>query len=313
VKLPAVLVSAVLLVSGCADTNLPVGENETSGSTDDASGPAELYQTPLDSLEILDEYPAPGMACMNNFFDSTIDVFGVMVIGASAPEEKLMHTAGVLAQYLDNDNDGFPDDPDVAEYLANGNFVFPVWTEEVREEFWSTSCGIDKISMVASMYLGPDGDRWALGGSSQTKSWDTNLEEVWHLVSVGFYNVYPEVFGDENSELTRAMDEARGGYFNEVPEQYPVEAWFSYYDPAPYAVHVHEYFYWAVVTNFGALSPEVIPGRCEESKHEWKICSKEELEKKDSTVFDLLNRRGFSIPSVIPDGIYSPETEPQMS
>ena len=93
------------------------------------------------------------MECMDEFFDSYVNVFGINVIASGASDERLLHTAGVLAQYLDNDADGTPDDPAIAKYLADNNYVFPVWTVEVREEFWSTPCGIDKIAMVASSAL----------------------------------------------------------------------------------------------------------------------------------------------------------------
>ena len=102
---------------------------------------------------------------------------------------------------------------------------------------------------------------WSIGGIERSGIWDSNLEEVWHLVSVGFYNLYPNDFGDDDSALTAAMDAARGGYFPEEPANYPDGAWYTYTD-VPYPVHVHEYFYWAVVTNFGALSPEILPDRC---------------------------------------------------
>ena len=51
--------------------------------------------------------------------------------------------------------------------------------------------------------------------------WDTNLEEVWHVVSVGWYETYPEYMGteDENGEiissnLTRALDAAGAAIMN---------------------------------------------------------------------------------------------------
>ena len=261
------------------------------------------------ALEIVKSFPVSGMECMDEFFDSYVDVFGINVIASGASDERLLHTAGVLAQYLDNDADGTPDDPAIAKYLADNNFVFPVWTVEVREEFWSTPCGIDKIRMVASIYhtgehSSTDG-LWATGGIERSGIWDSNLEEVWHLVSVGFYNLYPNDFGDEDSALTAAMDAARGGYFPEEPANYPDGAWYTYTD-APYPTHVHEYFYWAVVTNFGALNPEILPDRCEHVKAEWRICSKADLQKIDAAVFELLNNRGYAIPKIIPDGIYLP-------
>lgn len=281
-----------MLISGCAPTTF----SETT------SAPSSEYGEP--DLEIITSYPVSGMECMDEFFDSYIDVFGIYVIGAGAPDDKLLHTGSVLAQYLDNDSDGMPDDQRVLDYLVNENYVFPVWTEDVREGFLATSCGIDNINMAASMY---PGDEWALGGIERSGKWDTNLEEVWHLVSRGFYGVYPEDFSiDESSPLTRAMDAARGGYFPELPADYPASAWYSYEDDGPYQVHASEYFYWAVMTNFGALDPEMVPDRCGQIEKEWRICTKADLEKIDTLVFELLNERGYAIPTIIPDGTYLP-------
>ena len=309
----ALVLAALIVLTGCQTTEFAEVATEDSTNADSADvadvpeSAKELYAT--SALEIVKSFPVSGMECMDEFFDSYVDVFGINVIASGASDERLLHTAGVLAQYLDNDADGTPDDPAIAKYLADNNYVFPVWTVEVREEFWSAPCGIDKIKMVASIYhtgehSGTDG-LWPIGGIERSGIWDSNLEEVWHLVSVGFYNLYPNDFGDEDSALTAAMDAARGGYFPEEPSNYPDGAWYTYTD-VPYPVHVHEYFYWAVVTNFGALSPEILPDRCEHVKAEWRICSKADLQKIDAAVFELLNNRGYAIPKIIPDGIYLP-------
>jgi hypothetical protein len=217
-----------MLLSGCAATSVSLDtQSEGDGNESVSTGPE-----PFTGLSIVSEYPVAGMEYMNEF-DRYVDVFGVVVIGAGAPDDKLLHTAGVLAQYLDNTADGRVDDPSVVEFLVQKSYVFPVWTAEVRESFWATSCCVDKINMAASTYS-DDGDQWALGGIERSGDWDSNLEEVWHVVSRGFYGVYPEDFSIEgSSSLTRAMDAARGGYFLETSERYPASAWSAYDDDAP--------------------------------------------------------------------------------
>mmetsp|Transcript_22433 Transcript_22433/g.44794 ORF Transcript_22433/g.44794 Transcript_22433/m.44794 type:complete len:98 (-) Transcript_22433:18-311(-) len=43
-----------------------------------------------------------------------IEIWGIPILSTSgASESKLKHVAGVLAQFLDNDEDGCPDDRDV--------------------------------------------------------------------------------------------------------------------------------------------------------------------------------------------------------
>ena len=48
------------------------------------------------------------------------------------------------------------------------------------------------------------------------------------------------------------MDTARGGYYENVPQQYPENAWFTYYDQtADYGTQITEYVYWATTTYLG--------------------------------------------------------------
>ena len=260
------------------------------------------------TLEVLSQHPT--VDCMNEVFDKFIDVFGMYVVATSgAPLAYVEHTANVLAEYIDNDADGIPDDQAVLDVLVNGNFVVPVWTESDRVSFWDNARGTyceDNTGMAASMYY--EYDEWALGGIEAAGTWDGNLEEVWHVVSIGWYATYPEYFGDEPgaSRLTEAMDTARGGQFLTIPSTYPAGSWYRYYDDTcEYGCQMHEYFYWILMANIDALDPS-ITDKCEQSQHEWHICNKAELEQVDVLAFDLFNNHGFSLPTNIPTGSYQP-------
>ncbi|HAZ56493.1 MAG TPA: hypothetical protein DCY78_04610 [Acidimicrobiaceae bacterium] len=260
------------------------------------------------TLEVLSQHPT--VDCMNEAFDKFIDVFGMFVVASpNAPLAYVEHTANVLAEYIDNDADGIPDDQAVLDVLVNGNFVVPVWTESDRVSFWDNARGTyceDNTGMAASMYY--EYDEWALGGIEAAGTWDTNLEEVWHVVSIGWYATYPEYFGDEPGagRLTEAMDAARGGRFLTIPPTYPAGSWYRYYDDTcDYGCQMHEYFYWILMANIDALDPS-ITDKCEQSQHEWHICNKAELEQVDVLAFDLFNNHGFSLPTNIPTGNYQP-------
>ena len=260
------------------------------------------------TLEVLSQHPT--VDCMNEAFDKFIDVFGMFVVASpNAPLAYVEHTANVLAEYIDNDADGIPDDQAVLDVLVNGNFVVPVWTESDRVSFWDNARGTyceDNTGMAASMYY--EYDEWALGGIEAAGTWDTNLEEVWHILSVGWYATYPEFFGDEPgaSRLTEAMDTARGGRFLTIPPTYPAGSWYRYYDDTcDYGCQMHEYFYWILMANIDALDPS-ITDKCEQSQHEWHICNQAELEQVDVLAFDLFNNHGFSLPTNIPTGNYQP-------
>ena len=196
-----------------------VAQPSNADSPKESSKPT-IYTIP--TFEILNEHPE--MSCMNTVMDIFIEVFGMYVMSTtSAPPEFVLHTANILAEFIDNDLDGVPDEPAVQDYLAKNNYVVAVWTTDLRDAFWENARGTfceDNVGMGASMYY--DGDAWAIGGIKQTGTWDTNLEEVWHVISSGWYATYPEAFGNaedinESSLLRQAMDAARGGQFDRVP------------------------------------------------------------------------------------------------
>lgn len=327
----AVLVTIFLLIplSGCLEDSEENSDEDSSesnteiddGIDTDIGNDTDLENGTNESIwqeinfEILSEHP---FECMNTgVFDKFINVFGVYVVASEeAPLEYVNHTAHILAQLIDNDEDGIPDDSDVLNVLADNNYIIPVWNTSDRDEFWNGARGTyceDNIGMAASMYY--DEDHWALGGIVSAGTWDTNLEEVWHVVSVGWYETYPEYMGTENedgeiisSNLTRALDSARGGHFESVPEQYPEDAWYTYYDDScNYHCQAHEYFYWLLMADIGALDLS-ITNKCEESKHEWNVCTKSDLEGTDSLGYDLFNNHGFNFPTMIPDGSYQSDS-----
>jgi len=112
------------------------------------------------TFEVLSKHPK--YDCINNEMGMFIEVFGMYVIAPdSAPTNYVIHTANVLAQYIDNDEDGIPDDPAVLKYLVNENVVVPVW-KETDTAFRSTRCA-RKFNFAASMYH--DHDQWAIAGN----------------------------------------------------------------------------------------------------------------------------------------------------
>ena len=256
------------------------------------------------NFELLTEHP---FDCLNQELDVFVNVFGIYVIShSSIPTEYVEHSANVVAEFMDNDADGVMDDPKVHRFLVENNFVVPVWTEALREKVFPSLKGTfceDTLGWAASMYYRQDD--WAFGGIKQAGTWDTNLEEIWHVLSMGWYNTYPEYFGDRTgSRIADAMDTARGGQFQTVPNGYPEGAWYSYDDyTCDYSCQIHEYFYWILMANIDALDP-AYTNKCADSEEEWHVCTKDELKQIDPLAYDLLNNQGFKLPTNIPIGNY---------
>ena len=281
-------------------TNLS-GSNIVLCKDNDPPIPASDVATPSIEFTVLDQHP--DFECVSDKMNQFINVFGIYVMAThEASREYVLHTANVLAEYIDNDENGTPDDPEVLKYLAENNFVVPVWTD-ADTVFRETKCG-QNFAWGASMYF--DHDQWAIGGIEKAGTWDANLEEVWHIVTKGWGSVYPDAFGVRKpSLLTDALDIARGGYFeHEPPKRYPDSAWYKYYDPTcTYECQAYEYVYWALMANIGALDPE-LTDKCENSADEWAICTKSDLKAKDILIYQLLNEKNFNLPTRIPDGSY---------
>jgi len=134
-------------------------------------------------------------------------------------------------------------------------------------------------------------------------NFDASLEEVLHLITQhGYAETYPDIFGEvTGSSIANAMDTARGGRHETIPESYPEAAWYHYDDETcDYACQITEYFYWSLTTLLGAQS-----SRSEEIEDEWELSTVEQLQDTDSTVYTLLTDSQYSLPTTLPDTSYS--------
>ena len=249
-----------------------------------------------------------------------ISVFGVHIFATpTAPEEKLLHAAGVLAQYLDNDENGVPDNTSVLSQLVSRN-VFIVMpgtdaemeglemelVEEAGYRFGQDLYGEETKPdfLVDGKINAPDGGYY-----------DGALEEILHPIThYGYANAYPEVFGTKRgTTLAKCMDAARGGYFERVPQGgpksgYPAEAWYHYTDETcDYGCMITEYIYWALTSILGTQD---FPGRQENLEVEWELNTRERVRTGDAAVYELLTDPQYRFPTKAPDGNYKPSAFP---
>jgi len=277
------------LLGGCTDSKS--GADDT-GATDPGEPTAGLT---------IGAVPDGRYADFGAYFDKHVDVFGLNIFATAATEDdKVLHAAHVLAQYLDNDEDGSPDNGAlITELTREGASMVMFATEDDLESsgiFESTLPDHFAVQDLFGFETHPEG--------SSSAGFDATLEEVLHLVSSqGYASVFPSIFGEEpGSALAEAMDLARGGHIDGVPDSYSDAAWYHYDDETcDYPCQVTEYFYWALTSQLGAQN---YGNRCEDIAVEWELCTPELLQSGDPAVHGLLTDPQYGLPTVLPDGRY---------
>ncbi len=223
-------------------------------------------------------------------------VHGVPIYATNTTgDDKLLHAAGVLAQFLDNDEDGEIDNPKVHQAMLDtgGTIVMTGTQDEAHEMDWRNA------PRGQGLY-----DEETVIDARAQGVFDAALEEIWHMVTDNGYGVaYPDVFGTEpGTALTDAMDIARGGAFDGPPDEYPEGAWYTYDDETcDYGCMASEYIYWVYTSFIGAQD---LPGRLDQIGHEWPLNTPEKVQEREPVLYEILSDPEYRIPMVIPDGTY---------
>jgi hypothetical protein len=282
------------------------GTNQPEPGECGESGYETPAQTTNSSIFTIQDNPhvnQSGMACFTKY----VEVFGLGVYAESGfSDEQVLHAADVLAELLDNDEDGVADDQALLLRLQNMNALVPMFDSEETDEspalldFMENYNGNGVSAVLFADEVDPENP--GLWGS------DATIEEIMHTINhIGHVHLYGDAFSlqPNSSLLSEAMDEARGGQFIEHPGDYPEDAWYHYDDvTCDYECMAIEYLYWAQVANMDLLNDTAT---CEGIDDEWQPCSKELLESMDVLIYALVTDPQYILPQVAPDGQYNPE------
>jgi pimeloyl-ACP methyl ester carboxylesterase len=237
-------------------------------------------------------------SALEQVFSKKTSVFGIPIYGsAQTPDEAMLHAANVMAQYLDNDEDGQPDNVLVVEHMLEQDATLIMAKDE--DEIEAIANKIPESEALQDLYASEVVIAGADGG------FDATIEEVLHLIThVGYAGVYPEIFGEAiGSEIANAMDIARGGQFETIPASYPDSAWYTYDDETcNYSCMVTEYVYWSLSSILGAQAGDE---RLAQINNEWQLNTLEKVQSKDSTVHALLTHADYGLATSLPDGDYT--------
>ena len=193
---------------------------------------------------------------VSSVFSKYVEVFGLRVLATSGVSDaKVLHTANVLAEYLDNDENGLIDQAEVLSSLigSSNSTISTMVLFASQNEQDSLDSSLAQFETIMSRTQNLFADEIFENGS-KGENRDATLEEVLHLVTdKGWDEAFPSVWGEKKgSSIANAMDIARGGYFESIPAAYPANAWYTYYDQtSDYATQVTEYVYWATTTYMG--------------------------------------------------------------
>ena len=136
---------------------------------------------------------------LSQYLPQHSDVFGLKIFAdSSVTKDKLEHTANVLYQYLDNDEDGKADNPNVLQALVNRNGgmiinATPQSEAIIEPKYRRITEKYDfNYSRLYLNEIRPEGSGFRQGSDE----FDGTLEEVLHMVTKqGHGYAYPSAFG----------------------------------------------------------------------------------------------------------------------
>ena len=312
------LSSLLLILSSCSSGGSGSSDNTTIGSGDSGTNEGEdvvssscIYESiPASNVIFSSDSKMTFAAAKSAGFAKGISIFGVNILATNeVSEEKLIHAANVMAELIDNDENGEVDNSCIVKKLNELEAFVSMYNEDESE-----------ISMETLEMLGLEINSTGLGAFETTVNYesedqhDASVEEIFHLITqFGYSKMYPTIFGESNeseSLLAKAMDVARGGRQTQLTNGTwtynntdcanagkvggSTNAWYFYEDnTADYASMITEYIYWAVSSNFGMHASEF--GQ-QKAQTEWCPNTKERLQEQDPTIYNLINDPKYKFP-----------------
>ena len=177
--------------------------------------------------------------------------FGISIFAQGWPVAKFHHACNMMAQMLDNDQDGCADDATVVENMRLNQAGMGMFEDDNSVNYDLFPDNFRGQDLYASE------TEPSCSGSDETADCrDAAIEEMFHLISVnGIGPVYPDHFSDCNNDISslsvmqEQMDIARGGHFTSMPESYPSNAIYHYDDEScEYNCMATEFFYWTLTS-----------------------------------------------------------------
>ncbi|MFC5080372.1 hypothetical protein VTH8203_03673 [Vibrio thalassae] len=242
-----------------------------------------LFFSALSNAGEFSSVVSPVDGCSGDFFTQKARIFNVVTICAtsSVPQDKLKHAANVTAQWLDNDQNGQMDEPNIIEPLQNNHATLLMSQSGFSDE------AFEKLEPYFSHMIGQD-----LSADETAPSFgrDASQEEIHHLiVNAGWQPYLPMVFSDKSAKKSDLYKQWQ------LAEQ---RGWYSYDDPTcDDACKTVEFFYLATAAYLGSS--------VDLKSDEMRIKSQKELKHLLPDLVSLMESERYHYPTHMwPDGQY---------
>lgn len=265
------------------------------------------------------------------WFAKYTQVFGVYLFATKdVSDDALNHATNIMAQFLDNDQDGQPDRPEAVKAMASRNAMMAIFTREGQYESSEIKkFGEESADSALRHYVTKDDEPWwtckqpladmpvwvyAELWEAEMKPgrvWEGNeLEEVFHLYShVGLGCTEADLAPFRGSALAASVETAVGdcGYPSDGTFRYrrsdpqSCSGRFHYDDPTCTFPCLCNELLWYAYGNKLRLDAGKAP-RCDSDFY--KACTPTEIEATDPGLAKLISDP--RLPKVLPDGNYQP-------
>ncbi|HIA71961.1 MAG TPA: hypothetical protein EYO01_04605 [Phycisphaerales bacterium] len=252
---------------------------------------ALIITVPTYAEFVVGSVPLDAPTGISTVFAKHVDVYGLHVFAKSnVSNSKVLHCANILAQWIDNNEDGVVDDLISHQTLVGRYASMLIWAnpnqadgdyDSIPNSTWDNN-GFQEL-FADEMNLG-----YPANGQ-----FDWTLEEVLHLVThEGYALAYPLVWGETSSQMTNTMDAVIAG------------GWYHYNDPTcDYACKATEYMYWSLTSLLGAQN---YPWRIPDIADEWELPTPKLMHQHAGSMVQMLQDPQWHIATVLPDGTYNP-------
>ena len=272
--------------------NVEFKDNKLIGKFSPA-GAFTIIETDETAIDIFTNFES-----LKSFFPYAIIWNSIPIFGtANVSRNALLHTANILAGYFDNDYDGVIDNSTLYAEFSDGLKGIAVYANTADETNITAQLGSWKLR-TTSLY---ENEMNNFQGDSVNGNRDVTLERLlrYFIIEKGYTQAYADLSVSRPTDITAAMDLARGGYqAGGLPNySYPPFAWYTDPTGLQYDQLVYEYLYLSISSYAGSQA-----WRSSDNNLllKWSTYTRALLESTDTTIIPIIESTTYNFPVTQP-------------